>query len=311
MTRAFLIGLAFFATTSLAALPAQEKLTGFDWLRQFEGSWATVAKSPAIGDYPEMVSKGIVTSKVIGESWVVNEHRGQCGETPFNAIQTIGYSKQDSFTGSWVDSIMHYMWQYSGTLDESKNRLTLNANGPDLTDPKKTRKYRDIFEIQSPTEILTLSQMLNDNDQWQTLSEGTMTKIEKPTRQRIAPFLMFEGKANDAIEFYKTVFSDVKVQAMDKYKAGEPGKEGTIKIAQVTIFDQAIKLIDSPAPHDFTFTPSFSFFIECESEEELDRFFEKLSPGGKVRMPRDNYGFSKKFGWVSDKYGINWQLNWE
>jgi predicted 3-demethylubiquinone-9 3-methyltransferase (glyoxalase superfamily) len=61
--------------------------------------------------------------------------------------------------------------------------------------------------------------------------------------------------------------------------------------------------------HDFTFTPSISLFVTCDTEEEIDRLFEKLSQDGSVLMPLSDYPFSEKFAWVEDKYGVSWQLN--
>jgi len=61
--------------------------------------------------------------------------------------------------------------------------------------------------------------------------------------------------------------------------------------------------------HAFTFTPSMSIFVDCENEAELHEAFKQLSEGGKVLMPLDSYGFSSKFWWVSDRFGVSWQLN--
>jgi predicted 3-demethylubiquinone-9 3-methyltransferase (glyoxalase superfamily) len=61
--------------------------------------------------------------------------------------------------------------------------------------------------------------------------------------------------------------------------------------------------------HPFTFTPAMSLFVDCESEAELDAAFGTLSAGGQVLMPPSNYGFSAKFAWVSDRFGVSWQLN--
>jgi len=66
---------------------------------------------------------------------------------------------------------------------------------------------------------------------------------------------------------------------------------------------------DSPVKHPFSFTPSISIFVECENEAELDEAFQQLSTGGQVLMPPGNYGFSTKFGWVNDRFGVSWQLN--
>lgn len=63
--------------------------------------------------------------------------------------------------------------------------------------------------------------------------------------------------------------------------------------------------------HHFTFTPSMSLYVNCENEDELTSLFQRPSEGGGVMMPLNNYGFSKKFGWLADKYGVSWQLNLE
>jgi predicted 3-demethylubiquinone-9 3-methyltransferase (glyoxalase superfamily) len=67
--------------------------------------------------------------------------------------------------------------------------------------------------------------------------------------------------------------------------------------------------IDSPAKHGFTFTPAMSFFIECTGQEQLDRLFESLSDAGKILMPPGAYGFSSRFTWIQDRFGVSWQLN--
>lgn len=67
--------------------------------------------------------------------------------------------------------------------------------------------------------------------------------------------------------------------------------------------------IDSLPVHNFSFTPSFSIFVTCNSEEELDHLYENLLADGEALMPLGDYGFSKKFGWVNDRFDISWQLN--
>ena len=68
--------------------------------------------------------------------------------------------------------------------------------------------------------------------------------------------------------------------------------------------------IDSPVPHAFTFTPAFSFFVDVPSEAELRRLAAALGEGGGIMMPLANYGFSRLFTWLNDRYGVSWQLNW-
>jgi len=66
---------------------------------------------------------------------------------------------------------------------------------------------------------------------------------------------------------------------------------------------------DSPPVHNWDFTPALSNYIECENENELERLFSRLSENGELTMPLNNYGFSQKFGWVIDQFGVSWQLN--
>jgi predicted 3-demethylubiquinone-9 3-methyltransferase (glyoxalase superfamily) len=87
------------------------------------------------------------------------------------------------------------------------------------------------------------------------------------------------------------------------------GPEGSVKRADFTLAGQPVICIDSPAKHAFTFTPSMSLFVECEDEAEFDTAFALLAEGGKLLMPPDNYGFSRKFGWLNDRFGVSWQLN--
>jgi len=126
----------------------------------------------------------------------------------------------------------------------------------------------------------------------------------------IKPFFMFEGAAEAAIGFYASLFPDGKIVSMERYGADGQGKEGTVRLAVFKLADQTLMAIDSPAEHAFTFTPSVSLFVDCDSEAEFDRLFGALSEGGQVLMPAGAHGFSRKFGWCSDRFGVSWQLNW-
>lgn len=126
---------------------------------------------------------------------------------------------------------------------------------------------------------------------------------------KISTHLMFEGAAEEAMTFYVSLFPNSAVQQVQKYGPGEHGAEGSIKVASFTLAGREFLCIDSPMKHGFTFTPSMSIFVECESEAELDEAFAKLAEGGAVLMPLNNYGFSKRFGWLADRFGVSWQLN--
>ena len=127
--------------------------------------------------------------------------------------------------------------------------------------------------------------------------------------QKITTFLMFQnGDAEQAMTFYVSLFGDAKVLDVVRFGPGEPGPEGKIKHATFTLAGQQYMCIDS-AGHAFTFTPSMSLFVGCDTEEELDRLYAALSEGGGLLMPLGSYGFSTKFGWVNDRFGVSWQLN--
>jgi predicted 3-demethylubiquinone-9 3-methyltransferase (glyoxalase superfamily) len=125
----------------------------------------------------------------------------------------------------------------------------------------------------------------------------------------VTPFLMFQGKARDAMAFYVSLFPEAKVTDISYNGTGEPGSERLIKKATFSIGGQSIFCADSSVEHEFSFTPSFSFFVECGSEDQITQMFTKLSEGGTVFMALAQYGFSRRFGWISDKYGVSWQLN--
>jgi predicted 3-demethylubiquinone-9 3-methyltransferase (glyoxalase superfamily) len=128
--------------------------------------------------------------------------------------------------------------------------------------------------------------------------------------QSIRPFLMFQKKdAEAAMRFYVSLFPDGKVLELVHFAKGEAGAEGSVKTGIFSIAGQTIRVLDSPVKHAFEFTPSSSLFVECESETELERVFGALSEGGRVLMPLGDYGFSRKFGWTDDRYGVSWQLN--
>lgn len=125
----------------------------------------------------------------------------------------------------------------------------------------------------------------------------------------ITPFLMFEGAAEEAMRLYVSLFARSGIRQIERYQSGEMGPEGSVKRADFTLAGQDLICIDSPARHAFTFTPSLSLFVECEDEAEFDNAFAQLSTNGTIMMAPDNYGFSRKFGWLSDRFGVSWQIN--
>ncbi|KMP90838.1 MULTISPECIES: VOC family protein [Bacillus] len=128
------------------------------------------------------------------------------------------------------------------------------------------------------------------------------------TNQKITTFLMFEGKAEEAMNFYTSLFDQSEIVSISRYDENGPGKEGSVIHATFTLNGQEFMCIDSYVNHGFTFTPSMSLYVTCETEEEIEKVFHKLAQDGSVLMPLGSYPFSKKFGWLNDKYGVSWQL---
>jgi predicted 3-demethylubiquinone-9 3-methyltransferase (glyoxalase superfamily) len=114
--------------------------------------------------------------------------------------------------------------------------------------------------------------------------------------QKITPFLWFNDNAGEAIEFYTSVFKNSKVGRVVRYGDAGPGPKGTIMTGTIELEGQAFHLLNGGPV--FNFTPAVSFFINCENQEEVDYFWEKLSEGGK----------KDRCGWLVDKFGLSWQV---
>jgi predicted 3-demethylubiquinone-9 3-methyltransferase (glyoxalase superfamily) len=138
--------------------------------------------------------------------------------------------------------------------------------------------------------------------------ERTMAGNGKEARiQKITPFLWFDDKAEEAANFYTSIFRNSKIEGVTRYGDAGPGPKGTVMIVDFQLAGQAfIALNGGP---EYTFTPAISFFVNCETQQEIDELWNELSRGGTVLMELDTYPFSEKFGWVEDKFGVSWQLN--
>lgn len=128
--------------------------------------------------------------------------------------------------------------------------------------------------------------------------------------QKITPFLWFNNNAEEAINFYTSLFKNSKVGTIARYNEAAAAATGNPAGSVMTI---AFKLDG----HDFSainggpafkFNPAVSFFIASNDEKEIDALWKKLSEGGKTLMELDKYEWSKKYGWVEDKFGLSWQL---
>jgi predicted 3-demethylubiquinone-9 3-methyltransferase (glyoxalase superfamily) len=125
----------------------------------------------------------------------------------------------------------------------------------------------------------------------------------------ITTFLMFEGRAEEAMRLYESLFGEAEITSIDRYGSGDGDTEGMVKRATLRLPGQTLICVDSPVEHAFGFTPAISLFVSCGSEGEVDRLFAALAEDGTVLMGLDAYPFSKRFGWVDDRFGVSWQLS--
>ena len=126
---------------------------------------------------------------------------------------------------------------------------------------------------------------------------------------KATPFLMFQGKAREAIELYREAFTDFEALLLQEHLDG--ARAGQVAMARIRVGGLELMLYDSPPVHDFTFTPAQSIFITCDSEDQLRELAQKLGEGGAVLMPIADHGFSTLYTWIADRFGVSWQLNFD
>jgi len=117
------------------------------------------------------------------------------------------------------------------------------------------------------------------------------------------PFLMFQGACEAALTLYAQTIPGVRIVSLEK----KP--DGTVAMARLAIAGLEILANDSPPVHDFDFTPSTSTFLTVDTVEDVDALTSALGEGGKTMMPPGDYGFSRRFAWVQDRFGVSWQIN--
>ncbi len=114
--------------------------------------------------------------------------------------------------------------------------------------------------------------------------------------KKITPFLWFDGKAEEAMNFYVSIFKNSKVLSVTRYGEAGPGPKGTVMTAAFQLNGQEFTALNGGP--QFTFSPAISFVVRCETQQEVDELWEKLSAGGE----------KQQCGWLQDKYGLSWQI---
>jgi predicted 3-demethylubiquinone-9 3-methyltransferase (glyoxalase superfamily) len=114
--------------------------------------------------------------------------------------------------------------------------------------------------------------------------------------QKITPFLWFDGEAEEAANFYVSIFKNSKVLSVSRYGDGAPRPKGSVMTVAFDLDGQ--KFVALNGGPQYAFTPAVSFVVNCETQEEVDHYWEKLTAGGK----------EVQCGWLTDKYGLSWQI---
>jgi len=114
--------------------------------------------------------------------------------------------------------------------------------------------------------------------------------------QKITPFLWFDGNAEEAMNFYVSIFKNSKIGKISRYGEGGPGPKGSVMSATFQLEGQEFFALNGGPM--FAFSPAISFFVDCKTQEEVDVLWEKLSEGGE----------KQRCGWLKDKYGLSWQI---
>ena len=114
--------------------------------------------------------------------------------------------------------------------------------------------------------------------------------------QKITPFLWFDGQAEEAMNFYVSIFKNSRVNSVTRYGDAGPGPKGTVMSATFQLEGQDFFALNGGP--QFKFTPAISLFVNCETQQEVDELWEKLSAGGR----------KDRCGWLQDKYGLSWQI---
>ena len=114
--------------------------------------------------------------------------------------------------------------------------------------------------------------------------------------QKITPFLWFDNQAEEAMNFYVSVFNNSKILSVSRYGEGGPGPAGEVMTATFQLEGQEFMALNGGPNHNFT--DAISFFVDCNTQEEVDKLWEKLSEGGEPGP----------CGWLTDKFGLSWQI---
>lgn len=146
-------------------------------LQRFIGSWQTSGECSTGPDTPSMKNRGTMTSRMLGERWVVNDMKIDADGTPVVGVQTIGYDPtKKKYVGTWTDSMINHLWVYEGRYDENSETLVLEADGPNLMAGGAMTRFRDTYRFVTDDRIESTSASLSDEGEWVVFMTGVMVR---------------------------------------------------------------------------------------------------------------------------------------
>jgi hypothetical protein len=154
-------------TQQTSPMPAQPQKE-HQWLQKLIGDWTYETEVTMETDQPPAKSTGTECVRSLGELWILAEGQGEmpgCG--PATTLMTLGYDPQKQrYVGTWIGSMMTYLWQYDGELDAGETVLRLASDGPAMTGDERMAKYKDVIEFKSDDHRIMTSHVLGDDRQW-------------------------------------------------------------------------------------------------------------------------------------------------
>ncbi len=137
------------------------------WLQKLVGEWTYETEAKMKSDQPPEKATGTESVRSLGELWVLAEGQGEMCGSHATTLMTLGYDPQKQrYVGTWIGSMMTYLWLYDGELESDKKVLTLNSDGPAMIDDGKMAKYKDVIEFKSDDHRVLTSHVLADDGHW-------------------------------------------------------------------------------------------------------------------------------------------------
>lgn len=156
------------------APPLPKPTKAHEWLKQLVGDWEAESElSMGPGTEP-LKAKSTEKCRMQSDFWMIAEGNSETSGMNAKSVFTLGYNAQkQKYVGSWIDSLTDHLWSYEGTLDDAGKVLTLDTEGPNLMNPGKTCKFREVIVLKGPDEKTFTSSILGDDGKWFTFVKST------------------------------------------------------------------------------------------------------------------------------------------